>query len=376
MKETKYWTRKRITSVCPNAQYYMVFSERSDGKTYDGLYHGFKEYISTGNQFAYVRRWLEDLKGKKGKELFKTLECNGEGVNVIEKETKGKWNKVVYKFNSWWLAKFDKELNTDIVDNEPMAYAFVLTQMEHDKSITYPKVTTIIYDEFLTRGQYLPDEFVIFMNLISTIVRLRNNVTIWMYGNTISQSCPYFQEMGIKNIKKMKQGDIDVYNYGESGMKVAVEFGGVIRKRKESNIYFAFDNPKLSMIRGDGKIWEMGIYPHLPQKYTLDNILFTYFIIFEGDILQCEIIDVEDGVFTYVHRKTTPVRKADDVVFKCEYSIKPNEYRKLNHPKTKIEQSLYDFFERERVFYQDNEVGEVVRAYFDWCDRANIEELN
>ena len=375
MKENKYWTRKRIISVCPNAHYYMVFSERSDGKTYDGLYNGFLDYWNNGNEFAYVRRWVEDLKGKRGKELFNTLECNGEGVNVIEKVTKGVWNKVVYKFNSWYLAKFDKELNTDVIDNNPMCYAFVLSQMEHDKSVSYPKVQTIIFDEFLTRGSYLPDEFVTFMHLLSTIIRLRDGVTIWMYGNTISTSSPYFTEMGIKNVKKMKQGDIDVYNYGESKLKVAVEFGGCIRKEKKSNVYFAFDNPKLSMIRGDGKIWEIGLYPHLPQKYVADNVFFTYFIIFEGDILQCELIDVDDGVFTYIHRKTTPIKNDDDIVFKTEYSIRPNEFRKLNHPQTKVESNLYDFFLKDRVFYQDNEVGEVVRNYFEWCDRTNLEEI-
>ena len=96
----KYWRRKRIKAVCPNAQYYMIFSERSDGKTYDGLYHGFIDQSENGTQFAYDRRWVEDLKGKRAKELFTTLEHNGEGVNVIEKVTKGKWNKVVFKFNS------------------------------------------------------------------------------------------------------------------------------------------------------------------------------------------------------------------------------------------------------------------------------------
>ena len=190
----------------------------------------------------------------------------------------------------------------------------------------------------------------------------------------VCQSCPYFTEMGIKNIKKMKQGTIDVYTYGECNMKVAVEFGGAIRKEKKSNVYFAFDNPKLSMIRGDGQVWEFGMYPHLPQKYKSNDLLFTYFIIFEGDILQCEIIDVKDGVFTFIHRKTSPIRKDDDIVFKTEYSIRPNEFRKLNHPQTKIEDNLFDFFRKDRVFYQDNEVGEVVRAYFDWCDRSGLED--
>lgn len=375
MKENEYWTRKRIVNVCPDAQYYMIFGERSNGKTYDFLFHSFLDYIKTGNQFAYCRRWQEDFRGKRGKELCKTLVCNGKGENVIDKYTKGKWNDVEYKNGMFYLCRYDDEINEKVLDAEPMGFAFVLSAQEHEKSIAYPKITNIALDEFLTRTQYLPDEFVVFMNLISTIVRLRDNVTIWMLGNTISFSCPYFQEMGIKNVKKMQVGDIDVYQYGDSGLKVAVEFSGFKTKKKKSNVYFAFDNPKLSMVRGDGKVWEIGLYPHLPQKYDHTNILFTYFIIFEGDILQCEIIDVDDGVFTYIHQKTTPIRKKDDIIFKTEYSIHPNEFRKLNHPQTKIEANLYDFFLRDKVFYQNNEVGEIVRNYFEWCDRSGREEI-
>lgn len=96
--------------------------------------------------------------------------------------------------------------------------------MEHDKSTSYPNITTIVFDEFLTRGSYLKDEFILFTNVCSTIIRQRNDVKIFMLGNTVNKYSPYFSEMGLSNIKNQKQGTIDIYRYGDSDLIVAVEY--------------------------------------------------------------------------------------------------------------------------------------------------------
>ena len=64
-------------------------------------------------------------------------------------------------------------------DKQPFCYAFALSELEHDKSTAYPNVTTVLFDEFLSRKSYLPDEFVLFMNTLSTIIRERDNVKIY-----------------------------------------------------------------------------------------------------------------------------------------------------------------------------------------------------
>ena len=70
---------------------------------------------------------------------------------------------------------------------------------------------------------------------------------------------------------------IDLYTYGESNLRVAVEYSqGIKKESKKSNKYFAFDNPKLQMIT-NGK-WEIDIYPHLPHKYKPKDIKFIYYI--------------------------------------------------------------------------------------------------
>lgn len=364
MGETKYYSLKNI--LTKNAQYNVIFGERSNGKTYAGYEYGIKRYLETGEQFALVRRWGEDLVGKRGTVMFDTMVCNGKGENAIKILSKGKWNAVHYYSSRWYLANVDNETKTKIVDETPFAYGFAITSGEHDKSTSYPRITTVIFDEFLSRTAYAPDEFVLFMNVLSTIIRDRNNVKIFMFGNTVSKYCPYFHEMGLKHIKEMKQGDIDIYTYGESGLRVAVEYVSPTKGGKASDLYFAFDNSRLQMVTTGG--WEMDIYPHCPCKYKPKDVVYRYFIHFDGELLECEVVATNDSLFTFIHRKSTPTKELPyELVYTTEYSEKPNYRRKINKPLTNLEKKIYNQFVADKVFYADNEVGEVVRNYLMFC---------
>ena len=314
--ETKYYSLKNILSK--NAQYNLIFGERSNGKTYAAFEYGIERYIKYGEQFALVRRWGEDIVGKRGTVMFDSLCLNGKGENAIKNMSKGKWNTVYYHASKWYLCNVDNESKTKVVDETPFAYGFAITSGEHDKSTSYPRITTVIFDEFLTRTAYAPDEFVLFMNVLSTIIRDRQNVKIFMLGNTVSQYSPYFKEMGLKHIKEMKQGDIDVYTYGDSQLKVAVEYASPTKKGKASDVYFAFDNPKLQMITTG--VWEIDLYPHCPFKYKPKDVVYNYFIEFDGELLQCEVVSANDSLFTFVHRKTTPLKNIEyEMVYTQSY---------------------------------------------------------
>lgn len=358
----KYYSLKNILSK--NATYNIVFGERSNGKTYSVLTYALERYAETGEQLAILRRWREDFTGKRGSVMFDSLIDNDE----IKRITGGEWTGVYYYGSRWSLCRYD-EAGTRITDERPFSYGFALTSMEHDKSTSYPNITTILFDEFLTRTAYLPDEFVLLMNVLSTIIRHRTNVKIFMLGNTVNRYCPYFSEMGLTHVKDMKPGDIDVYQYGDSKLTVAVEYTATNKRGKDSDFYFAFDNPKLSMITGGA--WEIDIYPHCPVKFAPKDILFTYFIEFNGDLLQCEIVLHDDDCFTFIHRKTTELKDPEhDLIFSPEFSSKPNRKRKITNPTTNIERRIAEHFIKDRVFYADNETGEIVRNYLQFCTKA------
>lgn len=360
-QKQKYYNLKNILKE--DAQYNVIFGERSNGKTYSVEDKSLYDFCKYGHQLAIIRRWYDDFSGKRGQQMFDALVKNG----LVEKYTDGKWNDITYRSSRWYLSKWDEKGQKTIVNEVPFCYAFALSTGEHDKSTSYPNVKNILFDEFISRRAYIPNEFIEFQNILSTIIRDRDDVKIFMCGNTVNQFCPYFDEMGLTNILKMKKGMIDVYSYGESGLRVAVEYCDTYVKGKKSDKYFAFNNPKLNMItKGD---WEIAIYPHLPHEYEPKDIKFTYFIQFHKNILQCEIIKVKKDLFTYIHKKTTPLRKIDkDIIFSCDYSPKDNWRRKLTKPKDEIGKRIYEFYINDRVFYQDNTIGEIVRNYLLWSN--------
>ena len=364
-KKPKYYT---LDGILPKgADYNVIFGERSNGKTYATLAYGIRRYVETGEQFAYIRRWREDLKGKRAQSLFANHVANG----FIEKITGGKFNEVFYYSNKWFLSYYNKDTGKRVPDEKPMCYGFVLSEQEHEKSSSYPNVTTIVFDEFLTRRYYLPDEFMLFMNLLSTIIRNRDNVKVFMLGNTVNKYCPYFTEMGLRNVPNMEQGTIDLYRFGEKGATVAVEYCSTMVKEKVSNKYFCFDNQNLEMITG-GK-WELAVYPHLPRKYKPKDVMLVYYIVFHDTILQGNIIQVDNDCFTYIHAKTTPVKDTDNsLIYSLEMNGKPNYKRRLLSTATPVETQVARFFATDKVFYQNNEIGEIVRNYIMVSQRSNI----
>ena len=349
-----------------NATYNVIFGERSNGKTYATLKQGVIDYYKNGGQMAYVRRWKEDITGRRASRLFSALCENGE----IQKITNNEFTGVHYWAGKWYLCTYDDSGKAIYSDQDIICFSFALSDGEHDKSTSFPKIQTIIFDEFLTNKIYLNDEFVLFMNTVSTIVRKRDDVKIYMLGNTVNKYCPYFVEMGLEHIQKQKQGTIDVYKYGESKLTVAVEYCASVQDKNSPTVnkYFAFNNPKLEMITGGA--WELSIYPHLPYKYKPKDVVLTYYIEFNDNIYACEIIELGDLAFTYVHTKTTPIKDPDNqLIYTLDYNPKPNYNRNLFSPMNKVQTRVLWFFKHDKVFYQNNNIGDAIKNYIKTCTR-------
>lgn len=360
----KYYGIANILKM--HALYNMIIGKRSDGKTYAIQYRALKRFCDhdgDGYAMAVIRRWATDFTGKTGSAYFNGLVSDG----WVEKLSDGKWTNIRYWSNRWWLCTTDDHGKL-VTDSKPFAYAMCLNTWEHDKGPSYPDIKTIMFDEFLSSAaNYLPNEFMCFMNVVSTIVRQRNDLDdfeIYMLGNTVSQSCPYFAEMGISNIRKQPMGTIDTYEFGDTGNKVAVEY---IHDREDiksnpANKYFAFNNPKLAMITGG--LWEFGSYPHCPVKYEQSDVLFRYFIKYEDEVFQANIISVDDNLFTFIHRKTTVIKYEERyLIYSLDYNPALNYRRNIFAPHTQAEKKIGWMFKVDRVYYQDNSVGEDIHNF-------------
>ena len=337
----KYYSLNKILKN--KSQYNVIFGERSNGKTYACLKYALDKFFKKGEEFVYLRRWTDDVKSKRMQTLFVPFK------DYLEKRN----GKVIFKKGAFYFVDLDTEEETI------MAYALSVSEVEHMKSSSYENVTTVIFDEFLTRRVYLVNEFVSFMNVLSTIIRKRENVTIFMLGNTVNRYCPYFSEMGLKNVEHMKQGTIDVYRYS-SGMTVSVEYCSNLSKGKKGSSYFAFNNPDLKMIT-DGK-WELGIYPHVSWNLYSENNFYSFVISFNNKLYQGDIYNDDNGIYIYIHEKTSAI-KDGTIVFSLE--SKPNMLYNVSvfAGGNKVLNLIKNLFLNNKVFYQDNSVGDAINNY-------------
>lgn len=368
LRKPTYYDISHLLKDYPDAYYYMAFGERSNGKTYSALDYALVRYFKYGEQFAYIRRFGEDVKRKN---LQTLLAAHIENQRLIELSG-GSFNAINYVGGKFVPYFYDEEKNKTEMANEPIGYSFDLNSMEHHKSTSYPKITTVIFDEFLSRQGYLPNEFVLFMNTLSTIIRNRTNVKIFMLGNTVNKFCPYFSEMGLTHIKEQKPGTIDVYTYADTGLSVVVEYCDPMSKRggKKSDIYFAFDNPQLKMITSGA--WEIAIYPHLTSHYRPKDVMYNFFIIFDDMILHCEIIATDTDYYMFVHPKTTPIKdEENDIVYTTMPDQRWNYRVGIRNQKDQLSALVLRLINENRVFYSDNETGEVLRNYLIWSTSYN-----
>ena len=180
------------------SQFYIIFGERSNGKSFAVDRYILDKYFEHGEQFAFVKRYEEDIK-------IKYMSCvfPDELLEYVEE----RYNKKIKFYQGKWLC-YDSDKEGKISECDVMGIAFSLSNVNRTKATTYPKVTTILFEEFMSIDcTYIPDELSLFLNLISTIVRYRHNVKVFMLANAISKHSPYSQALGIR-LHRLKKGEI------------------------------------------------------------------------------------------------------------------------------------------------------------------------
>lgn len=190
----KYYSLTKILAT--KADYNLIIGQRSNGKTYACCKFMLEAYKKTRRRFAYIRRWADDLKGFRAEELFSPL------ADVVEKIF-GEGYYIRYYRHKYYLCN-EADEKIDVI-----GYALALSEASHTKSVAYVNVKYILFDEFIQMSgeRQLTDERAKFENTLSTIIRDKQDVVIFMCANTVSKFSPYFIYFGI-DINKVKQGTI------------------------------------------------------------------------------------------------------------------------------------------------------------------------
>lgn len=344
------------------AIYRLIVGQRSNGKTYSVCKHIVEDYFNEGKRGAYIRRYEESITPKNLQSLFNPH------LQLIWELSEHKWNSIFYRAKEFHLCSIDSEGKIIAKDDTAFCITAAINTSENTKGEDRGEVHTIVFDEFMTRSGYLNSEFVRFMNLLSTLIRDRESAVIYMLANTVNKYCPYFSEMGLKNIDKLAQGEIAVYTYGSSDLTVAVELCDEVQATKQTaSKYFAFDNPQLQMItRG---AWEFQIYPRAPYKILPEDIVLKFYIQFAEQLLACEVVHSTlkqycNDVFIFVHPQTKDVSVDDfTIMYVSDFSSCRMHVRYLKDQPTEGHKLIYSLIQRKAVCFSDNDTGEVFRNW-------------
>ena len=180
-----------------------VIGERGVGKSFNSKVAVLKKFIRTGEQFIYIRRYKTELDTALAT-FWDDLQANGYFDDLRLEVKKSKM-----------LTKF-------LCDGEVCGYAVPLSTANILKSTPFPKVKTIIFDEFLLDNggtyRYLKHEVTMLLDVIESVGRLRDIQTI-LLGNALNvHASPYFAYWDLelpengKEFRTFKDGAI-VVNY-------------------------------------------------------------------------------------------------------------------------------------------------------------------
>lgn len=170
-----------------NCTYNMVIGGRGLGKTYGAKKKAVKDAIRDGAQHIYLRRFDTEMVAKAS--YFDDLIANGE------------------------FPKWDFRINGNIGEIAPIetrdvkkrqwqivVHFIPLSKAQNYKSVSFPRVTLIIFDEFIIEkgySQYLPDEAKVFDNFYSTVDRWQDRTRVLFLANSVSIMNPYFMRYNI-----------------------------------------------------------------------------------------------------------------------------------------------------------------------------------
>lgn len=348
-----------------NCKWFITLSERARGKTTNLLLFGMLIYWHYGTGICYVRSNEQMITPKTSGDLFSNIISFG----YVEKISKGKYNTIKYNRRRWYFAHVNEDGEVDYQDENAFCIMLSVDRNEYYKSVLETKNDFIVFDEFIER-YYYPNQFVLFCDLLKTILRNRTSGIICLSANTIDIVSPWFSELMINDrVEQMVQGDEEIITTPKN-TKVFVEILGKKSARagkKQSivnSLYFGFDNPKLASITGN-ETWAMYNYPHTPEKFNI--LMKNHYLDFNDKLINLEICGTEDDtIFINCHYATNLYD--DSIVYTLDFSTDRN-YR-YRFGETKIDEFIWDCYEKNLFTYSDNTVGSLVEKYVDNCKKG------
>lgn len=336
-----------------NCLFNFVCGNRSAGKTYGFKKWAIKDWIKTKNQFGYIRRYESEVNEGKlerffddvGKE-FPEYEFKVSGlIFYIREQLKPNEIEIDDKGN---IKKNDKPW-------EVIGYCFILSKAVTFKSVPYPHINKLLFDEFLIEKgvyRYLPDEVFKLNDLYTTVARPGTDhirVIIFFMANAITFTNIYFLSYGLKPPAPNKE------YYKPKGKSILLQMvakDSMVERQKKTEF---------------GKIVEGTTYEKyaFENKFYMDDSTFIerktnnakyYFTINFMDNKFGLWLDYEEGIL-YVSEKVDPCCKIEYALTQKDH--KPNTMLIRSVNKSIYLKSFIDCYKDGNVRFENMKIKNI-----------------
>lgn len=271
-----------------------------------------EDFYNDNAQFIKLCRYKDELKAVHQKQWFTE-------INI---DTLHKWDiHIEYRGNTYYINEYNKYIKDGeflisefCKSGEVLGKVIPIMRQQNYKSINYEKVNNIIFDEFALQNDYgySIDEVDNFKSLLSTIVRIREDIKVYFIGNVLTPYNPYFQMFGI-DAMKLKAGNtytfIDNSQYDEPCV-VLLEFTKSVTNK-------VTDIPRLLRLPDNAQVTGLDAY-ELPKQVIGSN---------DWLLIALENVDIFNEHYYYGYRFITSIDES--ITFKKvnnEYQFEHIEY--------------------------------------------------
>jgi len=269
-----------------------------------------------------------------------------------------------------FLSVYDNETGK-IKRHEKIGYVVALSTEQNYAGASYLDVDDIIFEEFMSRTTYLPNESNKLMNFYATVDRKRLTTRLWLVGNTISRVCPYINDWGLHQIISLqKQGTIKVTEIpdvieGNPPIKIAIEY--CMSTGQTSGTI----GTNAKMINTGA--WETAPQPHLPKSYKEYKCLYRFGFQYQNFRFLCELIvdkKENDNFIWFIYPKYSDF-KDKTIIFSDVIKVSRYWQRDIYNISIKNDKlkNLFQTFKENRIFYSTDMCGTDFKQVIDFIIR-------
>ena len=350
-----------------NADINLIWGEKGNGKSYQVKHKkGVIKFLEAGTRFVLLRRWKEEISTDKVEQYFADVD--------VPKITNNKYNCITCYRKQLFYSNYNVETGKT-TRGEKIGYVMALSTEQNYSGCSYLDVEDIIYEEFMSRNEYIANEPSKLMFLYSTIDRKRHKVRLWLVGNTVSRVCPYIQDWDLHKLmseqkqgtiitKMISTGDFDKDTGKEIFIKLAVEYC-----KSTGTSSYVIGKAKDMINKGS---WLTDQQPHLPKSYKEYNSIFKVVFLYKafkfiGEFLQDkETKEVCWFVKPYSKQIDDKTIVISDIIKVSRYWIR--DIYNARFPNVKINELLQTFTE-DKIFYASDLCGTDFKQVIDFTIR-------